>query len=84
MTNAMKTACWCTVYGPHIFHTNSQKIWNYLSRFTRWRAYSIMCWVSSTDAWSPIPFNLNTLYALFPQQRAERVREIWSPVSAWV
>jgi UDP-galactopyranose mutase len=26
-------------YGPHIFHTNSQKIWDYLSRFTAWRPY---------------------------------------------
>src|SRR3546814_14061148 len=26
-------------YGPHIFHTNSQEIFDYLSRFTRWRPY---------------------------------------------
>jgi len=26
-------------YGPHIFHTNSKKVWDYLSRFTEWRLY---------------------------------------------
>ena len=26
-------------YGPHIFHTNSEEIFAYLSRFTRWRPY---------------------------------------------
>jgi len=26
-------------YGPHIFHTNSKKVWDYLSRFTDWRLY---------------------------------------------
>src|ERR687889_108676 len=26
-------------YGPHIFHTNSQQIFDHLSRFTEWRFY---------------------------------------------
>ena len=26
-------------YGPHIFHTNSTRVFDYLSRFTRWRPY---------------------------------------------
>ena len=26
-------------YGPHIFHTNSKKVWDYLSEFTTWRHY---------------------------------------------
>ena len=27
-------------YGPHIFHTNSTRVFDYLSRFTRWRPRS--------------------------------------------
>lgn len=27
------------VYGPHIFHTNSERIFRYLSKFTQWRPY---------------------------------------------
>ena len=26
-------------YGPHIFHTSSKKVWDYLSQFTEWRPY---------------------------------------------
>lgn len=26
-------------YGPHIFHTNSKRVFDYLSRFTAWRNY---------------------------------------------
>ena len=26
-------------YGPHIFHTNSKRVFDYLSRFTKWRLY---------------------------------------------
>ena len=26
-------------YGPHIFHTNDQRVYEYLSRFTRWLDY---------------------------------------------
>ena len=26
-------------YGPHIFHTNSKMVWDYLSKFTEWRSY---------------------------------------------
>ena len=26
-------------YGPHIFHTNSERIFDYLSQFTEWRPY---------------------------------------------
>lgn len=35
----MPTACWCTRYEPHIFHTNSERAWNRLSRFTEWQPY---------------------------------------------
>lgn len=26
-------------YGPHLFHTNNEAVWNFLSRFTEWKAY---------------------------------------------
>src|SRR5690348_4180934 len=26
-------------YGPHIFHTNSREVFEYLSQFTQWRPY---------------------------------------------
>ncbi len=38
-TTWTSTACSSTSYGPHIFHTNSEKVVEYLSRFTDWRPY---------------------------------------------
>jgi UDP-galactopyranose mutase len=58
-------------YGPHIFHTNSEKVWTYLSRFTRWRAYEHRVLGSIDGKLAPIPFNLDSLDILFPRREAE-------------
>lgn len=62
-------------YGPHIFHTKSKKVWDYLSQFTEWRPYyhHVLGVVEGKKV--PIPFNLNTLYALFPPRYAEKLEE---------
>ena len=52
-------------YGPHIFHTNSEDVWNYLSRFTKWRAYEHRVLASVRDALLPIPINRTTLNGLY-------------------
>ncbi len=62
-------------YGPHIFHTNSRKVWDYLSQFTEWRPYYHQVLASVEGKLVPVPFNLNSLYALFPPKYAERLEE---------
>lgn len=59
-------------YGPHIFHTNAEPVWRYLSRFTDWRLYFHRVLGMVDGQAVPIPFNLNTLDALFPAAHAER------------
>jgi len=54
-------------YGPHIFHTNSREVFDFLSRFTAWRPYEHRVLASVDGQLVPIPINLttvNTLYAL--------------------
>ena len=54
-------------YGPHIFHTNSDEVFAYLSRFTDWRPYEHRVLASVGTELVPIPINrttLNTLYGL--------------------
>src|SRR3954454_17117761 len=54
-------------YGPHIFHTNSREVFEYLSRFTEWRQYEHRVLASVDGRLVPIPINLetvNTLYGL--------------------
>ena len=75
-------------YGPHIFHTNSQQVADYLSRFTKWRPYEHKVLASVDKQLVPIPINrttVNRLYGLdldeagvaaFFRQRAEPVPEV--------
>lgn len=60
-------------YGAHIFHTNSRKIWDYLSQFTSWRSYSHRVRAVVDGHTIPVPFNLNSLETLFPRAMAERL-----------
>ncbi|MBC3205516.1 UDP-galactopyranose mutase [Pseudomonas sp. SWRI111] len=52
-------------YGPHIFHTNAQRIVDYLSRFTQWRPYEHRVLAKVDGQLLPIPINLATLNALY-------------------
>src|SRR5207248_509291 len=47
-------------YGPHIFHTNSKRVYDYLSEFTRWRHYQHRVLAYVDGQLVPIPINLNT------------------------
>ncbi|MEP7080310.1 MAG: UDP-galactopyranose mutase [Ginsengibacter sp.] len=52
-------------YGPHIFHTNSKDVFEYLSRFTDWRPYEHRVLASVDGMQVPIPINLNTINQLY-------------------
>ncbi len=52
-------------YGPHIFHTNSKEIFEYLSRFTEWRQYEHRVLASVDGTMVPIPINVETLNRLY-------------------
>ncbi|AFZ23190.1 UDP-galactopyranose mutase [Cylindrospermum stagnale PCC 7417] len=52
-------------YGPHIFHTNSREIFEYLSRFTQWRSYEHRVLASVDGQLVPIPINLDTINKLY-------------------
>ncbi len=52
-------------YGPHIFHTNSAQIFDYLSRFTEWRPYQHRVLASVDGQLVPIPINLDTVNRLY-------------------
>ncbi|HOY18402.1 MAG TPA: UDP-galactopyranose mutase [Haliscomenobacter sp.] len=52
-------------YGPHIFHTNSKEIFDYLGNFTEWRPYEHHVLASVDGQLVPIPINQNTVNALY-------------------
>jgi UDP-galactopyranose mutase len=76
-------------YGPHIFHTNAERIYRHLSQFTEWRQYEHRVLAHVDGRLLPIPINrttLNSLYGLnltteeeteeFLAQRAEPITDI--------
>jgi UDP-galactopyranose mutase len=52
-------------YGPHIFHTNSERVLAYLSRFTDWRPYEHRVLSSVDGQMLPVPINLDTINRLY-------------------
>ena len=52
-------------YGPHIFHTNSADVFQYLSRFTEWRPYEHHVLARVDGKLVPIPINLDTINQLY-------------------
>jgi len=60
-------------YGPHIFHTDNKKVFDYLSSFTNWDIYhhNVLAFIDGKKV--PIPFNLNSIDILFPKELAENL-----------
>jgi len=52
-------------YGPHIFHTNSQRIFEYLSNFTKWTPYEHRVLAMIDGQLYPIPINRTTINRLY-------------------
>jgi UDP-galactopyranose mutase len=48
-------------YGAHLFHTNDEKVWEYVNRFSEWRPYKhkVLAWVD--DKLVPVPVNIKTV-----------------------
>lgn len=75
-------------YGPHLFHTNSERVYQWLSRFTEWRVYEHRVLAQVDGQLLPIPINrttINRLYGLDLDEAGvadylERVREPREPV----
>lgn len=52
-------------YGPHIFHTNSREVFDYLGRFTEWRQYEHRVLAQVDGMLVSIPINLDTINKLY-------------------
>jgi len=52
-------------YGPHIFHTGSREVFDYLSHFTEWREYQHRVMASVDGQLVPLPINLDTVNQLY-------------------
>ncbi len=62
-------------YGPHIFHTNSRRVFQYVTRFTDWREYEHRVVANVHGQLMPVPFNLTSLRIAFGEEKADRLQE---------
>ena len=65
-------------YGPHIFHTNDKRVFDWLSRFTAWRDYQHRVVANIPDGQDgrmqyPVPFNLTSLETAFGEAEGKRL-----------
>lgn len=75
-------------YGPHIFHTNSEKVFAWLSGYTDWRPYEHRVLAQVDGQALPIPINRTTINSLYGLQLdeagvaayLEQVREPREPI----
>lgn len=60
-------------YGSHIFHTNNEKVWDFVKKFSDFNTYMHKVIAVIDGIETTIPFNINTLYDVFPKSLAERL-----------
>lgn len=64
-------------YGPHIFHTNDDRVVQYLSRFTEWREYKhrvlaeVATYEETKMAYVPLPINVTSLEMIFGESATQ-------------
>lgn len=63
-------------YGPHAFHTNSDRVFNFLSMFTEWRKYEHKVVAKFNDTIVPVPFNFNSISLCFPESFEEIINNL--------
>ncbi len=57
------------MYGPHIFHTNNERVFAFLSQFTDWYLFHHEVVANVHGQYVPVPFNLHTLKAVYGEER---------------
>ena len=68
-------------YGPHIFHTDSRVVWNFMNRFSAFNGYTNRVKANTSEGMFSLPINLLTINQLFqskfnPKEAQEFIRSI--------
>ncbi len=62
-------------YGPHIFHTNSKRVCEYIKQFTELFDYEHRVLANIDGVLVPVPFNFTSLERLFPESEAKKIED---------
>ena len=61
------------MFGPHIYHTYSERVHSFLSRFTEWTDYQHKVLANVHGTLMPVPFNHQSLKLAFGEERGEQL-----------
>ncbi|MBR1777548.1 MAG: UDP-galactopyranose mutase [Alphaproteobacteria bacterium] len=63
------------LYGPHIFHTNSDIVWNFVNEYGEWAPFSLVCGAVLDGVCVPTAFDFTTADTFFPKEKAEEIKK---------
>ncbi|UTA69108.1 UDP-galactopyranose mutase [Emticicia sp. 21SJ11W-3] len=63
-------------FGPHIFHTNNEDIWNFVNKFVRFNRFTYSPLANYKGNLYNLPFNMNTFYQMWGIKSPEEVKSI--------
>ena len=79
-----EAGCYEHVYGPHVFHTNSKKIWDYVSSFVEFNNFVVHTKVNYNNILYSFPINLMTMHQLYgvktPAEAQAKLCEVRIPI----
>lgn len=61
-------------YGPHIFHTESRELYDYVCRFEQWKDYKLTCGAVWGGKHTPTPFNFTTIDTFYEKEDGDRLK----------
>jgi len=61
-------------YGPHIFHTNSKEVFDFITKYDAWIDYRHQCAVEMNGVLSPSPVNYRTIDLFYGREEAETLK----------
>lgn len=62
-------------YGPHIFHTNNSRVYEYIKKYGEWDDFYLECMVFMNGKFTPSPFNFQTIDDYFSNEKALEIKE---------
>lgn len=63
-------------YGPHTFHTNDKRLYDFMCRFSEWEEYHLWCGAEIDGQYTPTPFNFTTIDTFFAGEKGEKIKEL--------
>lgn len=62
-------------YGPHIFHTNNEEIFEYIKKYGEWEDFKLICGAVIDGKCSPTAFNYKTIDLFYSKNEAKELKE---------